>query len=94
MEVVSQLMDSSNAFFAAGLKMIGLLPKHYATMFPPTVTLDYINQLVEEGVIFTLPDLAPAFTYAIILSVIRFLLQNYLIRVSFYPLFVFFSVFV
>ena len=77
-----QMIGVSDSFFASLLRMLELKPVHYPHLFPPALSIEYVGQLAEEGVIPTIPDLAPAFTYAIILSIIRYLLQNYLIRVS------------
>lgn len=76
-----QAFDASTNFFASLLALIQLRPKHYSTLFPPLITLDKIYSLIDEGKFPVLEQLAPAFTYCIILSIIRFLLQSYLMVV-------------
>lgn len=77
-----QAFDAVTQFFASVLALIQLRPKHYSTLFPPLVTLEKIYSLIDEGKFPVLEQLAPAFTYCIILSVIRFVLQNFLMVVS------------
>eukprot|EP01033_Poteriospumella_lacustris_P020428 gene20428-14964_t len=73
-----QAFDATTQFFASGLALIHLRPKQYATLFPPLVTMEKIYSLIDEGKFPVLEQLAPAFTYCIILSIIRYLLQNFL----------------
>lgn len=84
-----QAFDASTQFFASVLALIQLRPKHYSTLFPPLVTLEKIYSLIDEGKFPVLEQLAPAFTYCIILSVIRYMLQNFLMvvrpRVMYFP---------
>jgi hypothetical protein len=77
-----QAFDATTQFFASGLALIHLRPKQYATLFPPLVTMEKIYSLIDEGKFPVLEQLAPAFTYCIILSIIRYLLQNFLMVVS------------
>lgn len=74
--------QSTTQFFAFLLDQIHLEPKHYATLFPPLVSLDQIYELLHQGRFPVLSQLAPALTYAIILSLIRFILQTFLMKVS------------
>lgn len=75
-------LNTSNAFFTSVVKSIGLRPVHFRSMFPNTVTPEYIEQLIDAGQFPSLEGLAPAITYFILLSVIRFVLQNYIVKVS------------
>lgn len=85
MSAVSALVASFNAanvFFETLIKTVGIRPVHFRSMFPNIVTPDYIEQLISDGKFPSLEGLAPAITFFIILSAIRFVLQNYLVKVS------------
>jgi hypothetical protein len=79
----AQTIEHSHVFFAKLLESLQLRPTHYPYILPPTVTMDEILSLFDTGRFPRLADLAPAITFAILLSLIRFFLQNYLIKVSF-----------
>jgi hypothetical protein len=81
-QIYNTWFDSATNLFANLLASINLRPDHYATLFPHVVTLDHINELAQSGKFPLLPDLAPAFTYAIIMSVIRLCLQSFLMKVT------------
>lgn len=74
-------LELVNGFFAWILNSFQIRPSHYSFMFPPQLSPEEIDNLHDQGVFPKLGGLAPAVTYAILLSFIRFFLQNYLIRV-------------
>lgn len=77
----SSLISQSNAVFAVLLGSVGLRPKHYAFFYPPDTTVEQIETLFDQGIFPSLVDLAPALTYCIMLSLARYVLQHYLIKV-------------
>jgi hypothetical protein len=86
MEIFNSLLTLSNSLFASILSRIPLDPKYYRPLFPNTVTLNDVYSLKSQGVFPSLSDLAPAFTYCVILSIVRFVLQGYLMKVGYYLL--------
>jgi hypothetical protein len=51
-------------------------------MYPNSHTPEYLDSLIAAGKFPSITGLAPAFTYFLILNVVRYVLQNYLIKVS------------
>jgi hypothetical protein len=73
------LLDS---FFEKLLDLIPLHPNYYSFLFPQVVSIQEIVGLFEQGFLPNLSKLAPAFTYALLLSIARFILQNYVVKVQ------------
>ena len=46
------------------------------------ITLSVLNKLIQDGIFKTMPNLAPAFTYSILLSIIRYILHWLVFKVS------------
>lgn len=78
---LNDLLSFSHTFFAEVLRKVQFHPSYYAFLFPPVVTRETVYQLIDDKVFPILPDLAPAFTYAIILSLLRFVLQYSVVKV-------------
>lgn len=83
MELPSLLFELINAPIKAGLASLHLTPASYGFLFPPEINHEQIQNMVDQGVFPTVEGLAPAFTYAIILSLIRFFLHHILFKVRF-----------
>lgn len=74
------LIELSNSFFARILSLIPYNPSYFYNFLPPLYSKELIEQYFEDKIFFSLPDLAPAFTYCILFSIIRYLIQNFLIQ--------------
>ena len=64
------------------LTSLNVQPSHYGFMFPPEIEPAKITAMVDEGVFPTLTGLAPALTYALLLSLARYVLHFILFKVS------------
>lgn len=69
------------SLFSDLLNSFPFRPRHVSFLLPPTVTLETIETMFDQGNFPKLGDLAPALTYAVILSLVRFLLQSFLVKV-------------
>lgn len=63
------------------LSTLNIQPESYRFLFPAGKDAETIRQLVAEGVFPTIPGLAPAIVYAIILSALRFIFQHGFLKV-------------
>ena len=81
--MLNEILTHSNYFFSSLLSKIPLYPTQYSFLFPTKrIDLKIILDLYDTGIFPRLADLAPAFTYAVLLSIARFVLQRVLIIVS------------
>ena len=64
------------------LSILRIQPESYLFLFPSGKDADTVRQLVADGVFPTIPALAPAITYAIVLSVLRFTMSHAVLKVS------------
>lgn len=76
------IFDGITQVFFKILTAIPIDPALYYFLFPDSLSLQDVKSLIGEGVFPTVASLAPAFTYALLLSVARFFLQRYLVKVS------------
>lgn len=74
------------------LSYLRIQPESYLFLFPSGKDADTVRQLVADGVFPTIPGLAPAITYAIVLSVLRFTMSHAVLKVRI-PCTIFFSFF-
>lgn len=79
--VFFEIVSVMNTFFRTVLLSIQPAPKHYSFLLPNVVTVQFIDELITQNIFPTLSELAPAITYSIFLSLARFLLQNYFVKV-------------
>ncbi len=79
---IMPLLEASNSFFEKLIGGLGIHPRHFEGLYPLSVTPDYLNDLIQKGQFPTITGLAPAVTYFLILSFVRFLLQNYVVKVG------------
>jgi hypothetical protein len=75
------LFQLTTTAFRGALDLIPLSPKHYFFLFPDKLSYNEIIQLWRAGIFPRLSGLAPAFTFAVLLSFVRYVLQNYFIKV-------------
>ena len=73
--------DLITRYIEAALRSLNVGPEAYLFMFPPEVDLARINQMVADKVFPTVEGLAPAFTYAILLTFARFFLHLLVFKV-------------
>jgi hypothetical protein len=76
------ILDGITQVFFKILSAIQVDPAVYYFLFPDSLSLENVKSLIDEGVFPTIASLAPAFTYALLLSIARFFLQRYLVKVS------------
>ena len=79
---MAQAFHIINDVIKAGLASLKIMPSSYPFLFPPDIKPEQIQQMVEQGVFPTLEGLAPAITYAILLSLARFLLHIFVFKVE------------
>lgn len=79
--IMSQVYHFINDIIKAGLASLKIMPSSYPLLFPPEIKPERIQQMVEQGVFPTVEGLAPAITYAILLSLARFLLHIFVFKV-------------
>jgi len=92
--IASNFFDGITAFFVKLLSAFPVDPSYYYILFPTQVSLEDVRNLIKIGVFPTTVSLAPALSYAVILSVIRFILQRYLVKViMLYILYILFLLF-
>ena len=72
----SQLTEVIRVF----LESLNITPLSYASLFSTNIDVNDIQKLADEGVFPVLTGLAPAFTYAIVLSLARYVLQIILFK--------------
>ncbi len=64
------------------LGSLNIQPSNYGFMFPPEIEQEKIAQMINEKVFPTVVGLAPALTYAILLSLARYILHILVFKVS------------
>ena len=55
---------------------------NYNQLFPPSVDYSQVQNMIEDKVFPTLAGLAPAFSYAIVLSILRYVFHYILFKVE------------
>lgn len=74
-------MEQISAAIKVLLVKMDVQPSSYKFLFPPSLEQSEIDMKVRLGVFPTIPDLAPALTYALILSISRLILHYILFKV-------------
>lgn len=74
------LTDLIEGFLAS----LNIQPASYAFMFPPEIESAKILQMVNDKVFPTVTGLAPALTYALLLSLARYILHFILFKVCYF----------
>ena len=75
-----EALNVANNLVKMGLTTLQVQPKCYAFRFPPTLP-GQIEDLVQRNVFPTFDRLAPAFTFAVLLGLARFLLHLFVFKV-------------
>ncbi len=75
------IFDAITDIFRNLIDKIPLHPRDYHGLFP-LLSAEDLDRLYAEGVIHKLSELAPALTYCLFLSLARYILQNYVVKVS------------
>ena len=81
MENVQRAFDATTAVIRGGLTWLDVRPESYRFLFPAGKDAETIRKLVADGYFPTIPHLAPAFTYALVLSLVRFFMQLFILKV-------------
>jgi len=81
MENVQRAFDATTAVIRGGLTWLDVRPESYRFLFPAGKDAETIRKLVADGYFPTIPHLAPAFTYASVLSLVRFFMQLLILKV-------------
>jgi hypothetical protein len=63
------------------ITLLNIQPESYIWLFPAGKDAETIKQLVSDGVFPTISGLAPAITYALVLSAIRFTIEIIFMKV-------------
>eukprot|EP00428_Durinskia_dybowskii_P061797 CAMPEP_0170367700 /NCGR_PEP_ID=MMETSP0117_2-20130122/7067_1 /TAXON_ID=400756 /ORGANISM="Durinskia baltica, Strain CSIRO CS-38" /LENGTH=414 /DNA_ID=CAMNT_0010622325 /DNA_START=17 /DNA_END=1261 /DNA_ORIENTATION=+ len=77
---VSSLLAPVNEIIRIGLSKLNVTWELYSFMFAPDLKPEKIQEMLDHGVFPTLEGLAPAFTFAIILSFSRYFLHIFVIQ--------------
>lgn len=75
--MISAITNVIEGFLAS----LNIQPSSYAFMFPPEIEAEKIAQMVNDKVFPTVTGLAPALTYALLLSLTRYILHFVLFKV-------------
>ena len=78
---VNAFLAGPNEYVQILLAALNLEPEKYIFLFPADKNADIIRTLVSKNVFPTFPKLAPAITYALLLSLARFVLQHIVLKV-------------
>lgn len=80
------LFNETNNYISKILEHFIIPPSFYHDLLPDNkkITLTVLNQLIQDGIFKTMPSLAPAFTYCILLSIIRYVLHWLIFKVRNY----------
>lgn len=78
------LFDAMTDIIRKGLQHLVIPPSYYHGLLPDNhiITLAALEDFIAKGQFKTLPDLAPALSYTIILSLIRYVLHHFTFKVS------------
>ena len=79
---MASIMETMNDVIKVGLASLQIQPSAYSYLFPLEVTPGQIQELVLKNVFPTVEGLAPAFTYAILLGIARYLLHLLVFKVE------------
>lgn len=82
MEVIANQIEQVTRVVRTLLEYLNIQPESYRFLFPAGKDSETIRQLVTDGVFPVISSLAPAFTYAIVLGIIRFLLNHAILKVQ------------
>lgn len=80
--IMAQAFHFINDIIRAGLASLKIMPSSYPFLFPPEIKPEQIQEMLDQGVFPTVEGLAPAITYAILLSLARFLLHIFVFKVT------------
>lgn len=81
MEFIIEKITDFTEIVRALLASLNIQPESYIFLFPAGKDVETIRQLVTDGVFPTIPYLAPAITYAVIFSLVRFTMQHAILKV-------------
>lgn len=82
--LVVDTFDAVTSLIRQGLRYLVIPPIYYHGLLPDNhlISLEMLEGFISSGHFKTLPDLAPAFTYMIILSLVRYVLHLFIFKVS------------
>jgi hypothetical protein len=83
MEVIANQIEQGTRVVRTLLEYLNIQPESYRFLFPAGKDSETIRQLVTDGVFPLISSLAPAFMYAIALSVVRYVLNHAILKVSY-----------
>ena len=83
MEIIANHIEQGTKVVKSLLEYLNIQPESYRFLFPAGKDSETIRQLVTDGVFPVISSLAPAFTYAIALSVIRFVMSHAVLKVCY-----------
>ena len=81
MEALVTSFEAVTTVFRGVLSSLNIQPESYRFLFPAGKDAATIRKLVAQGIFPTIPHLAPAITWCIFLSVIRYMVQLSLLKV-------------
>ena len=90
MDIISGQISKCTDIVHSLLSSLSIQPESYLFLFPSGKDADTVRQLVADGVFPTIPGLAPAITYAIVLSALRFTMSHAMLKVEAHDLFIIF----
>ena len=82
MEVIANQLEQVTGVVRTLLEYLNIQPESYRFLFPAGKDSETIRQLVTDGVFPVISSLAPAFTYAIVLGIIRFIMNHAILKVQ------------
>lgn len=82
MDIISNQISRCTDLVHSLLTSLNIQPTSYLFLFPAGKDADMVKQLVADGVFPTIPGLAPAITYAIVLSILRFTMNHAMMKVT------------
>eukprot|EP01038_Epipyxis_sp_PR26KG_P005920 gene5920-8165_t len=77
MEFLISLFNYSTSIFEHGLESLNITPSSYEWLFPLRFSPEELQSFADNKVFLPISGLAPAFTYALILSFVRFFLHHF-----------------
>lgn len=84
MESIIKFLEPVSDLFVPVLNKLISHPSQYMFLFPNDMDMDRVNKMIAEGIFPVASGLAPALTFAIVLSVLRFLLHHLVFKVWYF----------
>lgn len=77
-----KVLEPVHQFMIDAVAKLNITPSWYIGLFPPVLNPQQIHEYFNAGVFPALQGLAPAFTFCIIFSVMRYFLHVFIIQVD------------